>query len=155
MGEAADDRRGLARKHVFISYAAEDKDTADAIRVWLNEFGMPTWMAPYDISVGETYPTSITRAIKVSSLMIIVYSKHTNASEHVLSEANQAMKHGIKRGLFALDTSEPSEALEYLVGTRHWILNPDSSFDDKLEVLRRSISAPSDDAHVGEVSGNT
>ena len=43
------------RNYAFISYSSMNKSTADSLRDILNNCGIPTWMAPYDLVSGAKY----------------------------------------------------------------------------------------------------
>ena len=50
--------------YAFISYCTKNQTAADAFRDLFIEYGIDTWMAPYDIPAGSKYAGVITNAIR-------------------------------------------------------------------------------------------
>lgn len=46
-------------KFIFISYSSKDKNVADALCHYLEERGVPCWIAPRDILPGQTWAGAI------------------------------------------------------------------------------------------------
>ncbi len=65
---------------VFISYAEEDKQVAEQVCRTLEKEGVRCWMAPRDVKVGDDYEEAILDAIASSPLLVLILSKHSNAS---------------------------------------------------------------------------
>jgi hypothetical protein len=55
---------------VFISYATEDKRTADAVCAAIEARGFRCWMAPRDVLTGMPYGEAIVDAIQGSRVMV-------------------------------------------------------------------------------------
>jgi TIR domain len=106
---------------VFISYANEDKAVAYAVCAHLEERGIRCWIAPRDVTAGVYYAQAIIKAIKESRVMALVFSSNANKSEHVVREAEQAVRAGIPIIPFRIDTSSPAEMLNYYIGPQHWL----------------------------------
>ncbi len=66
--------------HVYISSSTQDKAIADNVCAWLEKQGIRCWISPRDICPGVPWPEDITNAITTSSIMLIVFSAHTNES---------------------------------------------------------------------------
>jgi hypothetical protein len=71
---------------VFISYAAEDKAIADAACARLEGRAIRCWIAPRDVPAGLAFGKAIVDAIHGSHIMVLVFSRHSNASPHVTRE---------------------------------------------------------------------
>jgi hypothetical protein len=106
---------------VFISYANEDKTIADAVCANLEQRGIRCWIAPRDVSPGVYYAQAIITAIKESRAMALIFSVNANRSQHVVREAEQAVRAGIPIIPFRIDTSSPAEMLSYYIGPNHWL----------------------------------
>ena len=75
---------------VFLSYAHEDKQTADAIVATLERGGVRCWYAPRDILPGADWPSSIIAAIEGSRGLVVLISKHSVHSSEVEREVGIA-----------------------------------------------------------------
>lgn len=51
--------------------------------------GINCWMAPDDITPGQSYAVALSNAIKGSRALILVLSSHANESEHVPREVER------------------------------------------------------------------
>jgi TIR domain len=115
-------RRCVKMAHdVFISYANEDKTIAYAVCANLEERRIRCWIAPRDVSPGVYYAQAIIKAIKESRVMALIFSSNANKSQHVVREAEQAVRGGIPIIPFRIDTSSPAETLNYYIGPQHWL----------------------------------
>ena len=87
---------------VFISYSGKDKATADRVYQFLEKQGIACWIAPRDVPPGETYGAAIIRAIEDSLATVILFSEHSNTSEHVKNEIERTV-HKRPRGKVLMD----------------------------------------------------
>ena len=53
--------------------------------------------------------------------MVLIFSSSANKSEHVVREAEQAVRAGIHIVPFRIDASSPAEILNYYIGPQHWL----------------------------------
>ena len=88
---------------VFVSYAHEDQDTALRIVEALEKEGIRCWVDTKGLRFTDSYTDAIDRAIRESSLVIWVASKHSVASNYVHHEMSAAHAHGKARGLVLLE----------------------------------------------------
>ena len=79
--------------YVFISYSSKEQSAANSIRGILLDEGIKTWMAPWDIPVGNKYAEVINRAIKNCSCFILVLSEHAQNSIWVAKEVERAVNY--------------------------------------------------------------
>jgi hypothetical protein len=129
---------------VFISYSSKDKPIADAICNNLEGAGIRCWIAPRDIAPGEDWPTAITRAISQSCVMVLVFSAHSNSSEHVSRELFLAADHKLVIIPFKIDNVQPEPGLQYYLARTHWLdaLNPPTQEQINLLVNRVNSIVP-------------
>ncbi len=106
---------------VFISYASEDKTTADAVCAKLEERGIRCWIAPRDVLPGMDWGEAIVTAIDESRLMVLVFSANSNGSEHVKSEVEMIVSQGKPVLPFRVEEVEPSGSLALHLSRRHWL----------------------------------
>jgi hypothetical protein len=106
---------------VFISYAAEDKPTADAACATLEAKRIRCWIAPRDVLPGMDYAQALVEAIDQSRVMVLVFSARSNHSPHVRREVERAVSRGIPILPFRIEDVSPSPSLEYFIATAHWL----------------------------------
>jgi hypothetical protein len=126
---------------VFISYAAENKAVADTICVILEDRKIRCWIAPRNILPGEDWMSALTRAVRSSQALVVVYSSHCNQSGHVLREINLAIQYNVVIIPFRIEDKPLSDSLEYLLGTTHWLDALTPPLEHHIERLSDLINA--------------
>ena len=106
---------------VFISYPGHDKNVADAICATLESRKIRCWIAPRDIRPGTPYSKALINAIDASCLFILVFSSNTNESPHIEREISRAVNKGLIIIPFRIEEVEPSDGMQYYIGTPHWL----------------------------------
>ncbi len=106
---------------VFISYATQDKPSADAVRTTLEAKQIRCWIAPRDVLPGEDYAEKLIQAISESRLLLLVLSSHSNNSPHVMRELERAASKGIPVLPLRIEDVPPSPAIEYFISRIHWL----------------------------------
>lgn len=106
---------------VFICHASEDKGTANAVCATLEKDGIGCWIAPRDVPPAEDYGEAIVRGIAASSVVVFVYSAHTNDSPHIRRELERAVSVGIPILPFRIEKVPPSDSLQYYLSGVQWL----------------------------------
>jgi hypothetical protein len=106
---------------VFISYSTRDKQIADAACATLEAHGVRCWIAPRDILAGQDFADALVEAIARAKVFVLIFSSHSNASDHVRREVQAAFHRGIVVVPLRIEAIEPSGALEYYLSGRHWL----------------------------------
>jgi hypothetical protein len=106
---------------VFISYSAKDKQIADALCATLESRRIRCWIAPRDVRPGTDYPAALIQALNNSRLLVLVFSKEANTSSQVMREVERAVAKGIPIIPLRVENVEPSESMEFLLCTPHWL----------------------------------
>jgi hypothetical protein len=136
----ADARSAKVIDHdVFISYASEDKPTADAVCSRLENRGIRCWIAPRDVVAGSDYREAIVDAIETSEIMVLIYSSHANKSKDVNTEAALAFSKEVIIIPFKVDNAPLSKSLEYLMHLPHWIDAMTPPLKDRIDDLIDNI----------------
>jgi hypothetical protein len=112
---------GEGHHDVFISYAHVDKPTADAVCARLESQNIRCWIAPRDVSPGKNFPEAIIEGIEGSRIMVLIFSSHSNVSEHVIREVTKAISKSLLIIPFRIEDVIPSKSMDYLIGTPHWL----------------------------------
>jgi hypothetical protein len=108
-------------RDVFISHSAQDKKVAEAICTALEEKAIRCWVAPRDVRPGKSFPGEITRAIQQSKVMLLIFSRHSNASEQVLREVQLAVDCRVPIVRLRMEDIPLSDDLRYYLSTPHWL----------------------------------
>lgn len=106
---------------VFVSYASGDRAVADRLCDFLEANGKRCWIAPRDIAPGEHYAEIIDATLKRTRTLVILLTKASTSSSHVLRELERAVHYGLRVCPIRLDLIEPSGALGYLLSGTQWI----------------------------------
>jgi TIR domain len=124
---------------VFISYPNQNQRTADAVCASFENAGINCWIAPRNIMPGADWGAAIVDAISEARLMVIIFSRHSNASEQIKREVERAVHKGIPIIPFRIENVTMSKSLQYFLGTRHWFDALTPPLQDHLERLVRSV----------------
>jgi hypothetical protein len=108
-------------RDVFISHSAQDKNVAETICGALEKSGIRCWVAPRDVRPGKSFPGEITRAIQQSKVMLLIFSRHSNASEQVLREVQLAVDCRVPIVRLRMEDIPLSDDLRYYLSTPHWL----------------------------------
>lgn len=127
--------------NVFISYAHQDKATADAVCTTLEERGIRCWIAPRDIRPGVDWGESIVAAIERCAVMVLVFSGHANESHQIKREVERAVNRGVAILPLRLQDILPSRSLEYFLSTPHWLDAMTPPLEVHLDRLARAVRA--------------
>jgi hypothetical protein len=129
---------------VFLSYSHPDRGIADAVCSYLETHTVPCWMAPRDILPGRSFPESIIDAIDRSRIVVLIFSRHSNASPHVVRELTRAVSRNIPIVPFRVEDILPSKNMEYLINVPHWMEAAappvESHFPELLETIRAHLA---------------
>jgi uncharacterized RDD family membrane protein YckC len=106
---------------IFISYAKEDRGVADKICANLENEGIACWIAPRDIAPGEKYATAIIHAIENAKIVVVIFSRNSDQSAHVRTEIERAFNQGKTIIPFRVENIEPSDEIQYFIGSRQWL----------------------------------
>jgi TolB-like protein/Tfp pilus assembly protein PilF len=106
---------------VFISYASRDAAVAHELCAALESANLPCWIAPRDVRAGESYAAAIVHAISSCRLLVLILSKNSINSPHVLREIERACSK--KRPVLSvlIDSTDLPPEFEYFVSSNHWL----------------------------------
>ena len=141
---------------VFISYSHHDTEIRAEIVKKLESAGISCWYAPRNIQPGEEWADAITRGLKDSRALILIFTEASNASSQVLREVGLAVD--LKKPIIPCrcDETIPSGSMQYYLSTLQWLdfTDEDDEFPDELPELIRTKLSEEKPAEVPEpVSG--
>jgi predicted MPP superfamily phosphohydrolase len=126
---------------VFISYAHEDKTVADKVCAALESERIRCWIAPRDIPPGKNYPGEIMNAVKYSKVFVLVYSPHSNISQHVLTETEKAMNCRIPIIPLRIIDVPLAPDMEYYIGRYQWLDALTAPLDKHMPKLTQAVQS--------------
>jgi hypothetical protein len=106
---------------VFISYSSKDKAIADAVCARLEARGIRCWIAPRDVQPGLAYGEAIIDGIRQCRIMVLLLSSSANTSGHIPKEVERAVSHGATVIPLRIEEVTPAKALDYFIGSVHWL----------------------------------
>jgi TolB-like protein len=130
---------------VFISYASQDAVVAAELCAALEREGVACWIAPRNVRPGDFYADAIVNAINACPVLVLLLSKNSVDSAHVLREVERASSKRRPIISFRIDTTPLPAGLEYFLSASQWIDasagSPERGFPKLVESLRGRISS--------------
>lgn len=124
---------------VFISYSTRDTEVVEALCNAIEGENIRCWMAPRDVTPGAKYAEDIVTAINKCKVFLLVLSAASNSSPQVEMEVDRAASKDITILTFRIDQVELSKALEYYLGSRHWMDASNPPLEKHISRLVRTI----------------
>jgi formylglycine-generating enzyme required for sulfatase activity len=107
---------------LFISHSSSDAEAAIALVNEIESHGiLKCWIAPRDIPIGASYQREIVRAIANCGGFVLLFSRKTNESDHVLREIELAEQGRKAIYPIKIDASEPAEGIKYFLANKQWV----------------------------------
>ena len=106
---------------VFISYCTVDRGVAEKICRSLESRGISCWMAPRDVAPGSLWAEQIVKAIKECKVLVLVFSRRVNESEHIPREILMGMNNKLHILPYRIEPATPEGVLEYCLCVTHWL----------------------------------
>ena len=106
---------------VFISHSTEDKAAADAVCAILEKNGVRCWIAPRDILPGADWGESIVNGIRMSRVLLLVFSTNANKSKQIKREVEIAADGGVTIVPLRIENILPTDSFKYFLGNIHWL----------------------------------
>lgn len=128
---------------VFLSYSTKDTKITEKMCNYLEQNGIHCWMAPRDILPGSEYGEAIIAGIEKAQAFVLVYSEHSNSSQHVLREVERCVSRNLPLVAFKIEDVKPTKSMEYFLMANQWLDAsgaPEQYFGELLEVLRTLVN---------------
>ena len=139
MAETGGEQQGSGARSgarpVFISYASQDRTTADVICELLENEGIGCWIAPRYVTPGEIYADAIVRALNEAQVLLLVLTEHAVNSPHVLREVERTSSKRHPIISLRIDTVTLPPALEYFLSSSHWLDANGSTLKESFPIL--------------------
>ena len=111
----------LSMPTVFISHSSINHEMASAVKAELIAQGISCWMAPDDITLGQTWEDAIAEAISAANVFVLLWSSISQASSQVNRELSLAASQHKLIIPLKLDDNSPSGAFAYYLTNTHWM----------------------------------
>lgn len=117
---------------VFISHSSKDKKLADQLCIKLESEGIKVWIAPRDLTPGEEYTSEISKGVKSSKIVLLIFSQHSFLSSAVRSEIEIGKSNKKIIINYPIEEIELDDSWTYLLSLIHWLEVRNEESDDKL-----------------------
>lgn len=118
-------------KELFISFSSKQEEEALRICFMLEKNGHTCFISSRDLVAGEEYAPQLLDNIGNAKAVVLLLSKSSNESPHVLREIEYAVSHKVPVIVYSLEEVELSKSLEYFLMTHQWVTG-NSDKDAKL-----------------------
>ncbi|MGR9108241.1 MAG: TIR domain-containing protein [Gammaproteobacteria bacterium] len=124
---------------VFVSHSSRDQGAAQTVCLYLEQQGIPCWIAPENLPPGQHYSAAVRDALNRAELLLVLFSSQLNQSHHALREIEDAVGKGMKILPVLLGNVSPSGAYESLLGNLHWLNASRPPLESHLETILDSV----------------
>ena len=108
-------------KRIFISHSSQNADIAKEMCEFLEENGEKCFLAPRDIRGGKVYAEEIMIGIDESDWMVLILTKASNDSPHVLREIERAVSKNIPIIVYKEEEVQLNKSMEYFLMSNQWL----------------------------------
>lgn len=133
------------QERIFVSYSTNDAPLANKVVEYLESNGRRCWIAPRDIASGLDYSDVITNALKECSVVVLVFSRHSAASQFVKKEITLAVSFNKRILPLRISQVDISGGWHFLLNNVQWIeatSSPEKQFPHLLAGLNQEVIAP-------------
>jgi len=128
-------------KKIFISHSKLDKKIAHQICNALEAEELGCWIAPRDIPYGHDWAGEITKAIKASSLFVLLLSENSNISTQCPKEVNIADNANVPILCINIDDSTMSPGYEYHLSLKQTLYLDVSMINKQIQEIVSAVKS--------------
>ena len=121
--------------YIFISHSSKEAAIADALCSAIEGSGPECFIAPRDIRSGYEYAEEIANGIDRADAVLLLLSKASATSPHVLREVERAVSKSIPIIVYKLEEVELTKSMEYFLMTHQWIMARRDNYENVLECV--------------------
>lgn len=118
-------------EEIFISFSSKNSDKANEICAFLEQVGRPCFIASRDLTAGMEYAAQLVERLDEAKAVVLLLSRDSNDSPHVLREVEYAVSHKIPIIVYPLEEVVLSKSLQYFLMTHQWLID-DENKDNRL-----------------------
>ena len=134
---------------IFISYSTMNSDIAEKVCHVLEQNGLKCWIAPRNIASGKNYSQEILDGINSTKIVVLVFSKYSQASDFVKNEIDIAFSNEKPIISFKIDETMPEGDMGFYLKNKQWLdasPEPEKHFkkliEDALKLCDEEIDKP-------------
>ncbi len=139
---------------VFLSYSTKDAVFSEKLYDYLTRQGLVCWMAPKSIAPGSEYGEAIIAGIEQAKVFVLVYSEHSNQSQHVLREVERCVNKNTPLIAYEIAAVQPTKSMEYFLMANQWMQAVDAP-ERHMQELYEAIMVQLGRGQDGGQTGNT
>lgn len=106
--------------YIFISHSSKDGGAAKTVCGMLEDNGHGCFLAPRDIRAGREYAQEIVDGLDRADALVLMLSKNSNQSPHVLREIERAVSRAIPIVVYKMEEVELTKSMEYFLMMHQW-----------------------------------
>jgi hypothetical protein len=131
-------REAFMQRDVFISYAQQDKESAETACAALESQDVSCWIAPRDMEDGVGWAEAILNGLDGARVFILMFSGHANETPQMKRDIERATNRRLHVIPVGLDNTVPSNSLAFFIGHTPWVeaLAPKPDFQRLLAKVR-------------------
>ncbi|MGN0378697.1 MAG: DUF6273 domain-containing protein [Butyrivibrio sp.] len=122
--------------YIFISHSSNDASKAADICELLEKNGNKCFIAPRDIRSGYEYAEEIINGVDNADVMLLLLSKASNESPHVLREVERAVSKGLPVIVYKMEDVELTKSMEYFLMTHQWLNEKKGSYEELMKCIK-------------------
>ena len=121
--------------YIFISHSSKEGETARKLCQVIEGSGHKCFLAPRDIRSGYEYAEEIANGIDHADAILLLLSKASNNSPHVLREVERGVSKSVPILVYQLEEVELTKSMEYFLMTHQWMEAGRDSYKDVVECI--------------------
>lgn len=132
-------------RNIFISFSSKQTEEAEHICKVLETNGISCFISTRDLIAGEEYAAQLLQRINDADAVVLLLSKDSNESPHVLREVEYAVSHNTPILVYSLEEVELSNSMKYFLMTHQWITENDDKETKLVDSARYIIEKKATD----------
>lgn len=120
---------------VYVAYSSQDRATATAACLALENDRVRCWIAPRDLTPGVSEQEAASEALKTALLLLIVVSPSSSHSPMVLHQVTAAVRQSVPLLLFRVGGAALSRPMQVLLPEPSWVETADPPTPAELRSL--------------------
>lgn len=121
---------------IFISHSSKEAEIANKMCDKLEQSGYSCFIAPRNIRSGYVYAEELANGVDTSDVILLMLSKESNRSPHVLREIERAVTRSIPIVVYKMEELELTKSMEYFLMTHQFMEAAQNTPDDVVECIR-------------------
>lgn len=121
---------------VFISHSSKEAEIANKMCDKLEQSGYTCFIAPRNIRSGYVYAEELANGVDTSDVILLMLSRESNRSPHVLREIERAVTRSIPIIVYKMEEVELTKSMEYFLMTHQFMEAAQNTPDDLVECIR-------------------